>query len=202
MTSAVKRTSDSFRRGFTILELVITMGIMILLVGGALAVMLFNTGERRLNNGLSEIELLAKRARTVATLQQRPYALEFTRRGVALMPYAEALIEEDRRSELIEELEYRNQAAAAPGETSGGASTAAVRDGWAPDDESTRLLIRRWGNTDWQLLERRDRHVWRFDPEGICEPVGVRIELENGSWIAGFFHPLTAALTETFSEIQ
>ena len=63
------------------------------------------------------------------------------------------------------------------------------------------LLIRRWATGRWEGFQRGDRQVWRFDPAGICEPCGVRIELEDGSWIAVLFHPLTAGITETESEI-
>jgi hypothetical protein len=75
------------------------------------------------------------------------------------------------------------------------------RESWRLDAEM-QMLVRRWSVGEWELLKRSDRHVWRFDPQGICEPFGVRIEMENGSWIAALFHPLTAGITEVESEIQ
>ena len=208
MILAVKRTIKRKRAGFTILELVVTIGIMILMIGGALAVIFFNRSERQLNNSLSEVELLAKRARSVATLQQSPYALEITRHGVALMPLGETSFDPDERDLRIDELEMRAELAqdnmlndpAQPAATTA-SITNRVRDAWQHDIDGMQIYVRRWGNTDWQLLERNDRHVWRFDPGGISEPIGIRFQLENGSWIAGYFHPLTAALSEIESKI-
>ena len=208
MTSAAKRTNRRKRAGFTILELVVTIGIMILMIGGALAVIFFNRSERQLNNSLSEVELLAKRARSVATLQQSPYALEITRHGVALMPLGETSFDPDERDLRIAELEMRAELSADimlddPEHTAAATAsvTNRVRDAWQHEIDGMQIYVRRWGNTDWQLLERDDHHVWRFDPGGISEPIGIRFQLENGSWIAGYFHPLTAALSDTESEI-
>lgn len=202
MISAAKKTSNRSRSAFTILELVITIGIMILMIGGALAVIFFNRGERQLNNNLSEVELLAKRARTLATLQQRPYALELSRHGVALMPLGETGYDPDEREMRIAELEMREMnTSLMNADTTHSTRAHSVRDEWDIDDASIKFYVRRWGNPDWQLLERNDRHVWRFDPGGICEPIGIRFQLDNGSWIAGYFHPLTATLSEVESEI-
>ena len=195
MISAARQTSD--RRGFTILEMVMVLSIFILVVGGGVAALYFNRDEARLNDGMGEIEVMAKRARTLATLQQKPYALEFTRQGVALMPYGEATLEPDDREALIGEEILNLEESEAAGEV----VNPSKRESWRIDAEM-QLLVRRWSVGEWELLKRSDRHVWRFDPQGICEPFGVRIEMENGSWIAALFHPLTAGITEIESEIQ
>ncbi len=193
MTSAASQTSDRRRVGFTVLEMVLVLSLFMLVVGGGIAALYFNRDEGRLNDAVGEVEVLAKRARTLATLQQRPYALEFTRGGVALMPYGEATMDPDDRDMLIAEendaIESGSQEVA-PGK----------RDAWRTEGDMT-MLVRRWSTGEWEELKRNDRHVWRFDPQGICEPFGVRIELENGSWIAVLFHPLTAGVTEIESEI-
>ncbi|MCH7226548.1 hypothetical protein MLD59_10405 [Verrucomicrobiaceae bacterium E54] len=174
--------------------MVMVLSIFMLLIGGGVAALYFNRDEARLNDGMGEIEVMAKRARMLASLQQKPYALEFTRQGVALMPYGEATLEPREREALIgEEMIALKQ--------SEGTISPNKRESWALDAEM-QLLVRRWSVGEWELLKRSDRHVWRFDPQGICEPFGVRIEMENGSWIAALFHPLTAGITEVESEIQ
>lgn len=173
--------------------MVMVLSIFILVIGGAVAALYFNRDEGRLNNAVGEVEVLAKRARTLATLQQRPYALEFTRQGVTLMPYGEAMLDPKDREQLIAEEEF----AIAEGIENVKPSR---RDAWFVEDDML-LLVRRWATGRWEEMKRGDRQVWRFDPGGICEPCGVRIELENGSWIAVLFHPLTAGITETESEI-
>lgn len=177
------------------------LSLMMLVIGGAIGSMYMNRDEARLNDSIQEIEVLAKRARTIATLQQRPYALEFTVRGVQMMPFAESTMDEQDREYMIDAQERAREAFVA--EDGATRPQAGVRDGWLQDEtDPVIMLIRRWGSSDWIELKQRDREVWRFDPNGICEPVGVRLEMDNGNWISSFFHPLTAAATEIESEIR
>ena len=82
MTSAAKTTES--RRGFTLLEIVIVLAIAAVIMGGAVGMMVYSSDERVLRDASGEIEMLAKRARTTAILQQTPYALEFRQgRGAA-----------------------------------------------------------------------------------------------------------------------
>ncbi|MGE9271581.1 MAG: type II secretion system protein, partial [Verrucomicrobiales bacterium] len=95
--SAVRTRNDRLSSGFTLLEMIIVIAIMSIVVGGALSAIYFNRSEARLRNSIEEVELLAKRARSISALQQRPYALEVTPNGVSLMPYAEAVLDERDR---------------------------------------------------------------------------------------------------------
>ncbi|MBB5352252.1 prepilin-type N-terminal cleavage/methylation domain-containing protein [Haloferula luteola] len=189
MTSAVRRTSDRRPGGFTLLEIIIVLALSVMIIGGAAGMMYFNRDEARLNNAVGEVEVLAKRARSLATLQQKPYALEFTAHQVNLLPYAEALMDPNDR-------DYYLQAAV---EREG--EIAPVTSSFVVDDDLM-VLVRRWATGTWQPVERQDRQIWRFDPQGICEPLGVRLETQNGNWIAVLFHPLTAAVAESESEIR
>jgi hypothetical protein len=174
--------------------MVLVLALFILVIGGGISALYFNQDETRLNNAIGEIELMAKRARSLATLQQRPFALEFTKDGVVLVPYGEAALDEDLREAL------QARSASAPDEEPPSFSAGKSNE-WVIEP-GMRLLVRRWATGEWEELQRRNSHLWRFDPKGICEPVGVRIELENGSWIAALFHPLTAAITEIESDIS
>ncbi|BCX50045.1 hypothetical protein HAHE_39530 [Haloferula helveola] len=174
--------------------MVIVLSLAMLIVGIGVGALYFNRDERRLSDAVGEIEVLAKRARSIATLQQKPYALEFTYDGVRLMPFGEALLDNDVREQIreAEELaEFEGESADLP----------VVRDAWQPDPDML-LLVRRWADGEWSEINRNDRQIWRFDPQGISEPCGVRLELENGNWIAVLFHPLTASIAETESEIR
>lgn len=194
MISAARKTSKVRRRGFTILEMVVVMAVAMLVIGGAIAHLYFSSDEARLNEAMNGVQMLSKRARTLSTLQQRPYALEFTREGIGLMPFGEATLGDDEREMLLEREAFLAEEQGPPERQS-------TRDFVAMDQDMT-LLVRRWATGQWEEMKRNSRQVWRFDPEGICEPCGVRIELENGSWIAALFHPLTAGVTETESEIR
>jgi type II secretory pathway pseudopilin PulG len=202
MISAAKRTNKFRRSGFTLLEIIVVLSLTMLVIGGAIGMMYLNRDEAVLNDSVQEIEVLAKRARTIATLQQRPYALEFTADGVRLMPFAEATMEAADREMMIEGQTYAQEATFEEGEMAPPVQSS-VRDSWTQDEtEPMTILLRRWGSSDWIELKQRDRQVWRFDPNGISEPVGIRLEMPNGNWISAFFHPLTAAATEIESEIR
>ena len=181
MTISAVRKSSNRRKGFTLLEIIVVLALTMLVIGGAIGAMYLNRDEARLKGSINDIEMLAKRARTVAVLQQRPYALEITREGVEMMPLAEAMIDPGERKDWLQE--------------------DGVYDGWLKEEEMG-LLVRRWASTDWLPLKRDETHVWRFDPDGVCEPIGLRIQLENGNWISTSFHPLSAAPSDTEAYIE
>lgn len=197
MTSAARKTSDRRPAGFTLLEMVIVLALAMMVIGGAAGMMYFNRDEARLNDAMGEVEILAKRARTMASLQQRPYALEFSADGVSMMPYGEALMDPNDRQYLADSQDFEAELV----EEGQAQPQRSIRASYMPEDDM-QMLVRRWATGDWEVITRNVRHVWRFDPQGICEPVGVRFEMENGNWIAGLFHPLTASLTEVESEIR
>lgn len=195
MTSAA-RTERRSPAGFTILEVVIYLGVAIALIGLGVATVYLSGDKRKLTGGIGEVELMAKRARSVATLQQKPYALEFHERGVGLLPFAEAMIDPGERESFYAERE--RAAADFMGDDGGGDGL--VRDEWLME-EGMILRVQRWGDAQWIEISPRRRQVWRFDPGGVCEPVGVRLELGD-SWTEVIFHPLTASVADEASEFN
>jgi len=195
MTTSAVRTDAAARRGgrragFTLLEIVVVMGVVALLFTAGLVGFYLSDDDRQLREASQELEVLAKRARTIATLEQKPYAIEFHDGSVRLMPYAEALLDPTER-ELM--LEMREE---------GGEEVEPVssKNSWSADEDMT-LSIQRWGSDEWSDVNRRNRHVWRFDPSGLCEPIAVRFDMER-SWMLVRFHPLTAGIADTEGEIQ
>ncbi len=184
MTISAVRTESRRDAGFTLIEVILVLAISAMVVAGAVGVMVYSSDERALRSATSGIEVMAKRARTVAMLQQTPYALEFSGEGVRMMPLAEALMPPERRGE------YEGL-----GE---GSRFSPVYDEWIPDDDQA-LSIKRWASVNWLPVTDRMTHVWRFDPDGICEPVAVRVQMEK-SWMEVDFHPLTGTIRESFME--
>jgi type II secretory pathway pseudopilin PulG len=171
------------------LEVVIVLAIIAVVIGGSVGLMVYSSDERVLRNASGEIELLAKRARTTAILQQTPYALEFREGIVKLMPLAEAGRDEKRT---------------VGGRRIGGERVIEEGSGerWEYRLEGgTELFVRRWNAKEWLATRKNAVHVWRFDPNGLCEPLSVRLALEN-SWVEDTYHPLTATIRETFMEIR
>jgi prepilin-type N-terminal cleavage/methylation domain-containing protein len=80
------RTLKRSQAGFTLLEIVVVLVLVAIVIGGAFGLMIASNDERALNRDSAEIEVLAKRARAISSLQQRPYALEFYEQTVTLMP--------------------------------------------------------------------------------------------------------------------
>ena len=194
MTLAAKIPNKAAARGFTLLEIVIVLLAIALIGGGAIGMMVLSRDERVLSDASGDVALLAKRARTLAALQQRPYALEFYAGRVTLMPFAEAVLEPEQR----EAAAARLAAAENEGEVPAGQFNS-VHDTWEAD-EDMQVFVRRWASDIWVPIDTKNRQVWRFDVEGTCEPVGVRFQLEK-SWVEAEFHPLTASIRDTSKEI-
>jgi len=186
MTSAVRTTNS--RRGFTLLEIVIVLAIAAVVMGGAVGLMVYSSDERVLRNASGEIELLAKRARTTAILLQTPYALEIRENVVRLLPLAEAGRDEKRT---------------AGGQRIGGDPVVQeTAERWEyPLEDGVKVSVRRWNSSEWLATGKDTVHVWRFDPNGLCEPVSVRLALDQ-SWSEDTYHPLTATIRESLLEAR
>lgn len=151
-----------------------------IVMSGAVGLMLFSSDERFLKDATSEVELMAKRARIASVLHQTPYALEFREGVVRLMPLAEAGREETRT---------------VGGHRIGG-ETEQVQPGERREyilDPNAAWFVQRWNSEAWLPTKGKTMHVWRFDPNGLCEPLSLRITIEQ-SWCEMTFNPLTAAI--------
>lgn len=170
------------RRGFTLIEIVMVLAIAAIVMGGAVGLMVSSSDERVLRNLSGEIELLAKRARTIAILNQTPYALEFREGVVRLLPLAQAAMDLKKG-----ELEM---------ETASSDSSRQVNL-----ENGVEISIRRWNSDQWFSTAKKSVHVWRFDPDGLCEPITIRITLDK-SWSEDTYHPLTATISDSQLEAR
>jgi prepilin-type N-terminal cleavage/methylation domain-containing protein len=185
MTSAVRTTNHS--RGFTLLEIVMVLGVAAMVMGGAVGLMIYSADERTLRDASTQIELLAKRARTISILQQTPYALEIRAGIVRLMPLARAGADE--------------KTAAASRTFDDDEAQALEDDRQVVLRDGMEISIRRWNSDKWFSTGKNTLHVWRFDPDGLCEPVSIRLNLEK-SWSEDTYHPLTATIRDSQLEAR
>ena len=184
MISAAKTNEPS--SGFTLIEIVMVLALAAVLIGGALGIMFNSSDEKPLKNTSGEIELLAKRAHTISILHQTPYALEFRQGIVRLLPLAQAGMDPKRVS--------KDPVADAAGSD---------KNRQVVLEEGVNLEIRRWNTEKWLGIAKDGVEIWRFDPDGLCEPLSIHIGYRN-SWMEETFHPLTASSipAEKRSEIR
>ena len=175
-------------RGFTLIEIVMVLAIAAIVMAGAVSLMIFSSDERALRNASGEIELMAKRARTIAILHQTPYALEFREGVVRLLPLAQAGITDEKKSRL------RSEPAAETRPTTDESRQLNLEGGMG-------ILIRHWNSEQWLPTVKKAVHVWRFDPDGLCEPLSLRLTLGK-SWAEDSYHPLTATIRESQLEAK
>ena len=63
------------------------------------------------------------------------------------------------------------------------------------------VFIRRWNSAEWLATGKNAVHVWRFDPNGLCEPISVRLVFDK-SWSEDVYHPLTATIRDSQLEAR
>jgi prepilin-type N-terminal cleavage/methylation domain-containing protein len=185
MISAVRTNKPP--SGFTLIEIVMVLAIAAIVMGGAVGMMIYSSDERTLRNTSGEIELLAKRARTTAILNQTPYALEFREGVVRLLPLANAGMDRRKIS--------KNRVEPDPDEIGADSTRQINLEG------GVNVLVRRWNSDEWLTTFKEVVHVWRFDPDGLCEPISVRFTLGK-SWAEDTYHPLTATISESALEAR
>lgn len=186
MTSAAR--TEGFRAAFTLIEMVVVLAVASVMMGGGLAYMVFSSDERVLRDASAEIELLAKRARSMAMLRQTSFALEFRESGVRLLPLALAGREVRRGRGGMSGVPVPIE------EAGDGASQYDLPAGMS-------VAVRRWDSDQWLPVARRAVQVWRFDPDGLCEPLGVRLSTGE-SWSEDSYNPLTASIRESLLEAK
>ncbi|MBC7979536.1 MAG: hypothetical protein H7Y36_03125 [Armatimonadetes bacterium] len=176
--------------GFTLLEIVIVLAITALIIGGAITTVILSSSERVLRNASSEIELLAKKARTASILHQTPYAIQFHRGSVKLLPFAET-IDTNRTTALGNSI---------GGDASGKSTKPALHEE-VPLDPDITLTIRHWNTGTFLTPTENVIPIWRFDPEGLSEPLTIRLTIGQ-SYAQDTYHPLTASISESELEAK
>ena len=187
MISAVRIANKPQGRGFTLIEIIMVLAIAALVIGGAMGLMVYSSDERNLRKTSGKIEYMAKQARTMSILHQTPYALEFSEKGIQLMPLAQTGMGgkgavSSRKQEPIPD------------------PAASSEDRHTDITNGMTLSMRRWNSSEW-LTTSKNAQCWRFDPDGICEPISIRLSLGN-SWAEDTYHPLTATIRDSQLEVR
>lgn len=176
--------------GFTLLEIVIVLLVFAVILGGAITTVVLSSSERALLNASGEIELLAKKARTASILHQKPYAIEFRENSLRLLPFVVAS-QSERKTALGNEI---------GGTAVDRESDPTFREEISIDPDIT-LSIRRWNSANFVAPSKNFVPVWRFDPNGLSEPITVRMTVGE-SYAQDTYHPLTATIADSELEAK
>jgi type II secretion system protein H len=187
MISAAK-TNDLRGSGFTLIEIVMVLAIAAIIMAGAVGLMVYSSDERTLRNVSSKIEMMAKQARTIAILHQTPYAIEFSENGVRLLPLAQASMDPKKAV-------FNHSGDSAPDPAS------ADENRQISLENGMTVSIRRWNSDALLTTDKNAVHIWRFDPDGLCEPISVHLNYGR-SWSEDTYHPLTATIRDSQLEAR
>lgn len=167
----------------TLLEVVIALSLAGLVAGIGVVRYEDSYEERTLRKASSKIEAMASRGHAMSILHQKPFWLRFEEGKVVL---AGADISTPKADEEAEQFRWEEQETPETREV--------VYDEYATD---AALSLHRWGTADdeWTDAIEEVSVTWQFQSTGLCEPVGIRLEIED-SWLVMHMHPLTARVDE------
>jgi prepilin-type N-terminal cleavage/methylation domain-containing protein len=186
----MKSTTPSYRpeRGFTLIEIMVVLGILMLMVGlGSKGVGMYNDSTK-LQQAADEIKFQAKSAWRSSVKDQNSWQMVFSGHNgqtVEIQPAQE--LPDDQAAQK-----------AAEGTVNGGDGK--MRTVFESD---LTFRMKHFGDVQWQA-PKPDR--WVFQGSGICEPITIRIDRDNQvngkqEWVEMTFDPLTAGVQTTdFSE--
>lgn len=162
--------------GFSLIEVIITLSLVVLLMSLGFGSMSTLMHTRALQEPMAKVREFAKRARTLAVLEQRPYMVQIHPHGVALF-----------------------SAIAGPGllPTPEGGPPPNLVDSFEWDSDVV-MRVQRWRMTEFA---EPSVQAWIFDRSGLCEPLVVRVDSEFG-FIEMSFNPLDAHVEDIVSEIR
>jgi prepilin-type N-terminal cleavage/methylation domain-containing protein len=159
--------------GFTLLELVVVLFIMVLFVSVAAFSFEGVTDEQVLRTPGGELQRVAREAVRRAGMYEEAEVIVFDQRGFGVR--------------------YRDDP-----ELNGGAPDSRhwLRRVELPQD--MQLKMKRWGQKEWQPAAGQR---WIVQPSGLCEPVTVRLE-RGRSYLEMQFNPLTGGVADERMSIQ
>jgi prepilin-type N-terminal cleavage/methylation domain-containing protein len=166
------------RSGFTLIELVLAMSIVVMLIGMTVMAVGRTSIEKKFQEPAAKLKEFARRARNAAVLEQRPYQVEITPRSLVLTP--QRFVGPD------------SGPGAAPSSSQGNFERFDI-------DADVEFAVRRWNSKNFQ--PEGSSFVWKFQHSGLSEPITVRVEGAEG-WIEMTFNTLDAHVESQESQIS
>ena len=210
------------RAGFTLIELIIALMIIVVLVGIAIPAMQGLSDERTARKPIDSLAAMVQEVRKRAMLEQEAYQIVFDADGFYALRYFHPYRNRDDFRQLLIEMQQPQQAgeiataqvqhSSPPVETAGAGGqpnllseiddsrptlqTAKRRDTWLKKytkPVDLDLSLLFWGDPKWAKVENDYFRRWVFQPTGLCNPLQVRIEKGSGFFEVQF-DPLTGEI--------
>jgi len=148
------RPAASARSGFTLLELILVMSVMLMVIGIGVGSFAYFEQVDPLEEPEQRLGQMAKHALNIAVLQHRGMIIGFDKESFGVIGGAPEGLGSYSHGKVI------------------------------------KVFIKRWGGKGW---EKAEGQIWRFGEQGICEPLMVRFENEDG-FREVKFHALTGGI--------
>lgn len=161
------------------MEIVVVLTVAAVVLGAAVVIMSSPKEEQSLREEHGKIEDMVRQGRALAVTYQQPFVIELTQFEAKLRPLANphearSYGEDERERSSVRPLEEMN---------------------WPRIEfinEDYEILIRRWGQLDFVLLDDKKAESWILEPDGLCEPLSLKLSKDFGDIsLARIYHPLT-----------
>lgn len=217
----IRHSSLTCRRGFTLVEIVISLTIIIIIAAGAVPMLKGLREEQQAREPIIELVRLAKEARLRAMREKRPYQVAFYSGGFVASRYFSPYLQLAELTTFLQEGEsgvYRlNPNADEDGSNldSGSdrvaptAETAVpvgpvVNDNWEEHynlPPETQYSIKYWHDLEETLVQGEVVKLWVFQPSGICQPLKLHLDRPSAVFDVEF-GALTADITREIIELR
>lgn len=174
------------RKGFTLIELIVVMGIIVIVFGAGAFMISTPNIERDIREAHDGIEDLALRARSMSYSYQQPFVVELREGEARMMPQAspDAEIAQDLSEDVGLPASLR------PLDSMSWPIVFKI-------DPKYVMSVRRWDSNDFKAVRNDVVETWIHQPNSPCEPLAIELVSESGdAYLSMEYHPLTAKASD------